>query len=436
MAVDQPDDIESVADELAAFFADPSQFQDPYPMFRRLRELEPVHWSRYDTWVVTGYPEAEQILHNPAFVREASAYQQFRGLGRRDIDAADIVEAVDIQLASVLNRDPPAHTRLRKLISRAFSPRAVASWEPRIAAIVNMLVDRVKDKEEFDFLHELAYPLPETVICELLGVPVEDLHEVSSPGLGHSQIMTVRGSNSVTGPPDDLRARTQSQLVRQVAYFRDVVADRRRNPRSDLISSLVQVEEEGDRLTMDELIGTVIILIGAGHETTANLVGNGMLALLRHPDQFELIKQDPDLLTPAMEEILRHESPSRGQPRVATERVNVGGKTIEAGQQVSVILNAANRDPRVFEDPDRFDITRRDVRHITFTVGIHYCLGATLAKTEATMMFRAIAERLADVELAVDEVQWRPAYVRGLVSLPVARSALKAAKATAPGAVR
>jgi cytochrome P450 len=290
-----------------------------------------------------------------------------------------------------------------------------------------MLVDAAKDKDEFDFLRELAYPLPETVICELLGVPVEDLHELSATGFGHSRIMTVRGSNDVNGPPDDLRAMTQAQLVRQVEYFREVAADRRRNPRSDLISSLLQVEEEGDRLTMDELIGTVIILIGAGHETTANLLGNGMLALLRHPDQFELIKQSPDLLPQAMEEILRHESPSRGQPRVATGRVEVGGKTIEAGQQVSVILNAANRDPRVFDDPDRFDIMRRDVRHITFTVGIHYCLGAALARMEATTMFRAIADRLGDLELAVDEVQWRPAYVRGLVSLPVAHNSLKQA---------
>jgi cytochrome P450 len=427
MTIDRRNDLDVVADELAAFFDDPSQFPDPYPMFRRLRDLEPVHWSRYDTWVVTGYPEAEEILYNPAFAREASATQQFRHLGQRDIDALDVVQAVDIQLASLINRDPPAHTRLRKLVSRAFTPRAIASWEPRISAIVDQLVAAVAGREAFDLLHDLAYPLPQTVICELLGVPVEDVAAVTS-SLGHANIMTVRGgSRGGSNTPEDLRLLAQAQLVRQVEYFRGVISERRRNPQSDLISTLVQAEEEGDRLTMDELIGTVTTLIGAGHETTANLVANGMLALLRNPDQYQLLRDSPDLLPRAMEEILRHETPSRGQPRIATERVVVGGQTIEPGQQVQVILNACNRDPRVYPDPDRFDITRTDLRHITFTAGIHYCLGASLARAEAAAMFRAIIERLGDLRLAVDEVQWRPAYIRGLVALPVVHNPLQSA---------
>ncbi|MCU1344382.1 MAG: cytochrome, partial [Acidimicrobiia bacterium] len=393
MTVYEQQSLDVVADELAAFLTDPSKFPDPYPMFRRLRELEPVHWSRWNTWVVTGYPEAESILLNPAIAREASAQQQFRPLGMAGIDAADIVEAVDIQLASVLNRDPPAHTRLRKLVSRAFTPRAVASWEPRIAAIVDNLIDSVEGQDEFDLLHELAYPLPQTVICELFNIPFDDLAAITPTGFSHSRVMTARGAN-VAPPPEELRTLTQQQLVRQVAYFRDVVADRRRHPGDDLISTLVLAEEEGDRLSMDELIGTVIILVGAGYETTANLVGNGTLALLRHPDQFALLKEDPSIVPFALEEILRHDSPSRGQPRIAEGRIEIAGKVIEPGDQVSVILNAANRDPRVFEDPDRFDVTRRNIRHITFTAGIHYCLGASLAKAEAAMMFRAIATRL------------------------------------------
>jgi len=429
MSIDRRADLDVAADDLAAFFDDPSKFPDPYPMFRRLRELEPVHWSRYDTWVVTGYPEAEEILFNPAFAREASATQQFRHLGQRDIDALDVVEAVDIQLASLINRDPPAHTRLRKLVSRAFTPRAVASWEPRISTIVDQLVDAVAQREEFDVLHDLALPLPQTVICELLGVPVEDVAAATS-SLGHANIMTVRGGGrGGSNTPDDLRAVAQAQLVRQVEYFRGVIAERRRNPQSDLISTLVQAEEEGDRLTMNELIGTVTTLIGAGHETTANLVTNGMLALIQHPEQFQLLRENPELLPQAMEEILRHETPSRGQPRIATEEVVVGGKTIEPGQQVQVILNACNRDPRVFPDPDRFDITRTDFHHITFTAGIHYCLGASLAKAEASMMFRAIIERLGELHVAVDEVQWRRAYIRGVVSLPVVHKPVQPATA-------
>jgi pimeloyl-[acyl-carrier protein] synthase len=420
---DAPLDV--AADQIAAFFADPSEFPDPYPMFRRLRELEPVHWSHWETWVVTGYPESEAILHHPSIGRAASAYQQFRGLGQRELDAADIVEAVDIQLASVLNRDPPDHTRLRALVSRAFSPRAITSWEPRISAIVDQLVDNVMEMDEFDVLAELAYKLPSTVICELMNFPLEDLRDImGGSGLSHSRVMTARGAGSnVAAPSDDLRTMTQRQMVRQVAYFRELVAERRRNPGSDLISTLVQIEEEGDRLTMEELIGTVILLIGAGHETTANLIGNGVLALLRHRDQFELLQRNRALMPTAIEEILRHESPSRGQPRAAMGPIQVAGKTIETGQQIQFVLNAANRDPRVFPDPERFDLTRTPNRHITFTAGIHYCLGATLAKTEAAMLFQAIADRLGDLELATDEVQWRPAFIRGLVALPVQRGA-------------
>jgi cytochrome P450 len=423
MTLERSTELDAVDEELTAFFDDPSQFPDPYPMFRRLRDLEPVHWSSYDTWVVTGFSEAEEILLSPVFAREASAQQQFRHLGRRDVDALDVVHAVDIQLSSLINRDPPAHTRLRRLVARAFTPRAVASWQPRIEAIVDELIDAVAERDSFDLLRDLAYPLPQTVICELLGVPVADVAAVTS-SFGHAQIMTVRGDGEGgSNTPEEVRRIAQAQAVAQVDYFREVIADRRRNPRSDLISVLVEAEEEGDRLSMDELIGTVTTLIGAGHETTANLVGNGMLALLRHPDQYRRLREQPDLLPRAMEEVLRHESPSRGQPRVATERFEVGGKTIEAGQQAQVILNAVNRDPRVYERPDEFDIFRPEVRHLTFTAGIHYCLGASLARAEASAMFRAIIERLGDLRLATEEIHWRSAYIRGLVSLPVERHA-------------
>jgi cytochrome P450 len=422
MSDDRAQELAAVDDELTAFFDDPSQVPDPYPMYRRLRALEPVHWTRYETWVVTGYPEAEEILHNPAFAREASAAQQFRHLGRRDVDALDVVHAIDIQLASLINRDPPAHTRLRRLVARAFTPRAASSWQPRINAIVDQLVDAVAGRERFDLLHDLAYPLPQTVICELLGVPVEDVAAVTT-SFGHAQIMTVRGgSQGGQGTPDDLRRIAQAQAVAQVDYFRSVIAERRRQPRDDLISALVEAEEEGDRLSMDELIGTVTTLIGAGHETTANLVANGMLALITHPDQYQRLRDEPELLPDAMEEIFRHETPSRGQPRIATERVEVAGKTIEPGQIVQVILNAVNRDPRVFERPDEFDISRPVVRHLTFSAGIHFCLGAALARAEAATMFQAIITRLGNLELDVDEVRWRPAYIRGLTALPVRRA--------------
>jgi cytochrome P450 len=416
-------DLVGVSEHLSAFFANPSLFADPFRLFRRLRQLEPVHWSGHKSWVITGYPEAREVLLHAALSRCASAEQQFRPLALAEIDPFDAVHAVDILLASLINRDPPDHTRLRRLVSHAFTPRAVSSWQPRIDAIVDGLVDAVGDRDEFDFLHDLAYPLPQTIICELLGVPVEDLAALSS-SIGDSRVMTVRGDTDQQLPeaatPSDLRERTQQQLVNQVDYFRQIVEHRKRHPGDDLISALAAAEDDGERLSLDELIGTVIILIGAGHETTANLVTNGMLALLRHPDQYRRLRDDIDLLPIVLDEILRYASPSPGQPRTAIEPIELGDKTIGAGEQVFVILNACNRDPRVFQDPERFDIDRANNRdHITFTTGIHHCLGASLAKIEAAALFRAIAQRISPLELATDRIEWRPTYVRGVASLPV-----------------
>lgn len=415
--------LDAVATELAGFFNDPSKFPDRYDMFRRLREIEPVHWSKYESWVITGFPEAEEALLHPAIGRRASAERQMADLHRPGVDPPDIVEAVEIWLAGLINHDDPAHNRLRRLVSRAFSPRAVASWKPRIEAIVNDLISGVEDRDEFDFLHDVAYGLPTTVICELMGVPLQDVRGLTS-SLNHARIMNLRGTDDVAGPEEELRVRTQVQLAAQVEYYRTVIEDRRKHPREgDLITDLVQAEEAGDRLSLNELIGTVMLIVGAGHETTANLLGNGMLALLEHREQFEMLQRDRSLLPSALDEILRHASPSPGQPRTATEDMTIGGRDIKAGQHVSVILNACNRDPRVCNDPDRFDITRTNVRNITFTAGIHYCLGAALARTEAGIMLEAVANRLSDIELAIDpsEVQWRPTFIRGLAALPVRR---------------
>lgn len=404
---------------LSEFFEDPSRFADPFALFRRLRTLEPVHWSRHDTWVVTGHPEARQILRHPGLGRQASAEQQFGRLAD-PADGPESLHAVEIMLSSVINRDPPDHTRLRRLVSAPFTPRAVETWRPRIEERVADLVAQVAGRDEFDFLHELAYPLPESIICELLRVPVSDLRSMSS-SFGSSKMMTVRGDSPDAAPsPSELRAATVQQMAEQVAYFRELVEQRKRRPGDDLISALATAEEQGDRLSMDELIGTIIILIGAGHETTANLVGNGMLALIRNPGTYERFRADPDLLPAVLEEIIRYASPSPGQPRTALEPIEVGGRTIQAGEQIFVILNAANRDPRVFAEPERFDIDRSNNReNITFTEGVHHCLGAWLARLEAGTLFRATVERLRPLELATDALTWRSTYVRSLTALPV-----------------
>ncbi|WP_236793780.1 cytochrome P450 [Amycolatopsis sp. GM8] len=421
MALAQDSDLASVDGELVTFFRDPSLFPDPYPMFRRLRDLAPVHWSGYNAWVLTGYPETEQFLVHPAVRREPAANQQYRYLAQPDIDPADTVEAIDMFLSSILNLDPPRHTRIRRLVSHAFTPRTIATWEPRVEAIVDDLVAQAAEKSEFDLMTELAYPLPKRVICDLLGVPFEDMARATgTPGsLSHSKVMTTRGSGASPAPDEDLRAKTQQSMLGQVEYFRELIEERRKNLGTDLLSVLIQAEEAGDRLSMEELLGTVVLLIGAGFETTANLIGNGTLALLRDREQFELLRDDPDLMPQALEEILRHETPNRGQSRTVDETIELGGKTIAAGEQVMLMLNAANRDPRVFDDPDRFDIRRKGPRHITFGAGIHFCIGSSLARLEARLMFGKVLERLGDLQLATDEIRWRPAYARGVVELPV-----------------
>jgi pimeloyl-[acyl-carrier protein] synthase len=416
------DELAKVSKDLAAYFEDPSKFRDPFPTYKRLRELEPVHWNeQWATWMITGYQEAEEVLHHENIGREGSAQRQFRYLGVPGVDTPEVVRAVDIVLAGVIHRDPPEHTRLRKLVAQAFTPRAIAKWTPRIEELADGLVERAARKDSFDFLHEVAMPLPQTVICALLGVPLEDL--VKPQGTNHTQIMTVRGSEKVAPPPADIRAITQERMVRDAEYWRGVIAERRQNPRpDDIVTMLAQAEEDGERLTMDELIGTVNLIIGAGHETTANLVTNGMLALLQNRDQFELLQREPSLMQNAIDEVLRYATPARGQSRIAMGRIEVGGKVIEEGQMVQVLLLAANRDPRMFADPERFDITRENARqNIAFTAGIHFCLGAALARLEATAMFKAICRRLGDIELASDDLQWRSTFVRALESLPVRR---------------
>jgi cytochrome P450 len=410
--------IDGVSGHLSAFFDDPSRYEDPFALFRRLRTLEPVHWSGHHTWVVTGHPEAREILYHPSLGRQASAEQQFGRLAD-PADSSEWQRSVAILLASMINRDPPDHTRLRRLVSRAFTPRAMTSWGPRIDQRVGELVDEVARADEFDFLHDLAYPLPQTIICELLGVPVNDLREMTT-AIGSSKVMTVRGDDPEVASANDQRRSTVSQLADQVDYFQKLIERRKRDPGDDLISALAAVEDEGERLSMDELIGTVIILIGAGHETTANLVTNGMLALIRNPDVYDRVRSNDELMPLLLEELLRYSSPSPGQPRTALEPLEIAGRSISAGEQVFVILNAANRDPRVFAEPERFDIDRQNnTDSVTFTVGIHHCLGSALARLETVALFRTIFERLRPLELVSDDLRWKPSYVRGLTGLPV-----------------
>lgn len=400
-----------IATEFMSYLANPGHFQDPYPLFRRVREVEPLHWSEVGTWVVLGHPEAREVFRDQRLSRQASA-EAFAE--RFDVRTAAAREALDTHLAEFVHMDEPQHARVRALVAHAFAPKAVRRWESVIVETVDDLIESLRDREEFDLLHEFAYPIPSRVICEMVGVPFAD-HAM------FEQWTTAWLNTNLTDPRADV-SKALEPLEHFVEYLRALVDERRRSSghHDDLVSLLLGVEEGGDRLTERELIASLMLLIIGGHETTANLISNGSLALLRHPDQLEALRADATLVVPAVEEFLRYESPARSQPRIALEDVAVGDKVIRKGDRVQVHAGAVNRDGRVFDRPDELDIRRSNNNHLAFGTGAHFCIGVHVARLEARNAFVAITQRLGSMELAGD-VEWRNGHVRALTSLPVSR---------------
>src|SRR5690606_12082762 len=313
--------------------------------------------------------------------------------------------AGDGRVPSMLFMDPPDHTRLRKLVSKAFTPRTAERLRPHVAELVDGLLDQV-DPAGFDLIESLGYPLPVTVICELLGIPTQD------------QGMFGPWSSAVSRMLDaDLdEATIQAGVVAFVelmSYLDGILEERRANPRDDLLSGLIAAEEAGDRLTEEELRSTVLLLFVAGHETTTNLIGNGITALLRHRDQWERLVADPSLAPGAVEEVLRFDGPVHLTGRTATVECEVAGVTVTPGQGLLTLIAAANRDPARFPDPDRLDITRPNPHHLAFSHGIHYCLGAALARLEGQEAFKALATRFPHLELAEEPVHREHFVLRG-----------------------
>jgi cytochrome P450 len=408
------------AAEVAAYLRDTSSSRDPYPAYRRLRETAPVHWSDENGyWIITGFPEAELLLRDPRLSRHEAGRRQFGWLSGPD-DPPEVARAVHAWLSTVLNLDPPEHTRLRQLMARAFSPRAVSVWQARTEAVVDDVLAGLRGRERIDLVADVGYPVAETVICEVLGVPAEDHDRWKqwASGLNQGAIFAGTWKPGVRYPEEPLR-RAQQSVVHWYEYFDELVRQRRASNGSDLITTLVRLEEEGDRLTETELIGTLILLIGAGHDTTANLIANGMLALLRHPGEHQRLRDDPALAAGAVEEVLRYDGSARSQPRVATADIEVAGHTIRGGELVMISVNAANRDPRRFAEPERFDITRADTGHLAFASGIHFCLGAALARMEVATAFRKIATLPVRFELDGAPLEYKRSHGRNLVALPV-----------------
>jgi len=391
----------------------PGMLAHPHDMYRALREQDPIHRSEMmEAWILTRYDDIDAVLTDSRFSADrsrartrfaqmmADQQEQFGPLGRTQ---------------TMLTSDPPEHTRLRRLVSKAFTPRAVENLRPRIQDIVEYLLAEAGKRGEFDVVHDLAYPLPVIVIAEMLGVPPEDRHRFKE--WSDTVVATLGGPFT---PPEVMQA--GSRAVEELAeYFSHIIAERRADPKEDLISGLIAAEEGGQVLAEDEIFATCILLLVAGNETTTNLIGSSMLALFRSPDQMERLQNDPSLISSATEELLRYAGPVQGTGRVPKEDVEIAGHTFHEGEMVFTLVAAGNRDPAHYENPERLDVARNPTDHLAFGDGIHFCLGAPLARAEAQISIGTLLQRFPRLRLLDDEPEWGGTFIiRGVKRLNVA----------------
>jgi len=393
---------------------------DPYPAYRALREADRVMWQEMmQAWLVTGYDEVQSILKDHAHFSSERQRASNRLI-------AQLMEQQDSgvmrRTATMLSVDPPDHTRLRTLVNKAFTPRVVERMRPHIQEIADGLLDAVSDPARLDVVKDLAIPLPIIVIAEMLGVSPSDREQFKA---WSTDIAGVLGSAM---QPQDSIQRAQSSSEELASYFSAIIEQRRKEPKDDLISGLIAARDHGDALSEDELLATCVLLLVAGNETTTNLIGNGTLALLRHPDALRQLQDDPGIIVSAVEELLRFDGPVQATSRVVLKDVEFQGRHFKAGQVVITFLGAANHDPAQFSEPERLDLTRADNRHVAFGHGIHFCLGAPLARVEGQVALSTLLRRFPDPEPDFDEPDWGNSFIlRGLKSLP-ARSKAAASK--------
>ena len=399
-------------------FQNPQLLADPYPLLAMLRANNPVFRAPIPghdgpgVWLLTRYADCHDVLRDAE--RCFSADRRTAAIVQENIDRLPVsVLGGPEGLRSMLLMDPPDHTRVRGLVNKAFTPRRVAGLGPRIEKLVGELLDEAEAAGEFDLIHDFAEPLPAIVIAELLGVPAGDHRRFRR---WSSQLIGLLGRGPWESAPD-----FEEALKPLLDYLRAAIAERRAAPGDDLISAMIQAQEERDALTDQELLATSFLLLLAGHETTTNLIGNGTYALLRNPEQLERLRQEPELVDNAVEELLRFDTPVQATARVTLRDVEIGGQPIARDALVFTLIGAANRDPAVYDEPDRLDLARPDIRHLSFGFGTHFCLGAPLARLEARHAFRALASRYPALRLATDEPERRPnPLLRGFKALPVA----------------
>ena len=396
----------SVFDVIASDRFGPFDWEDPWPTYDRMRSEAPVWMNDLGEWVLTRHADCEAVLRDPRF----SFNPVHRDPPITVDDGFPDLAAIDAHV--LLFMDPPDHTRLRGLVSKAFTPRTVERLRPRIQELVDGILDQAAERGTLDVVAELGYELPVTVICELMGVPLADRDQFAGWSSDASRLL----DGVMTA--DELQAGVLAAMS-FFAYFNQLFDERRRQPGDDLISGLLAAEEAGDRLSPEELSSIVVLLFIAGHETTMNLIGNGTYALLRDPAQLARWHQDPSLDVPAVEELLRFDPPAHITGRTATEDIVVNGHEVRRGTGVVTLVAAANRDPARFADPAHLDLGRADNHHLAFSQGMHYCLGAALARLEGQVAIGSLVRRFPDLELAEEPVHRDHFVLRGLRSLQV-----------------
>lgn len=390
----------------------PEVLADPFPLYGKMRDEDPVHWcTPLKAWVVTRYDDVRAICLDPAMSSD-----RLRPFFAKlpSAEAGQIADLIRYLTLWMVFRDPPDHTRLRRLASKVFHVRSMHALRPNIEALTGWLLERAGEREAIDFIEDFAGPLPGLVIMDMLGVPRGELGTVKR--LSDEMALFIGSARQSA----EKYARAEAATREMAALFRDLIAERRAEPSDDLLSELVRMEDEGDRLTEDELVATCILLLFAGHETTTHHLANGLLALLRFPGEAQRLRREPRLAAAAVEELLRYDGPIGAQVRIVQRTHELHGKTLKQGDRVFILMNSANRDPRAFPDPDTVQLDRNGPAHLTFGFGPHICLGFPLARLEGQVALPAVLRRWRGIELATDRLEWIDSMVlRGMKAMPL-----------------
>ena len=393
--------------------SDPAVLADPFPLYRRMQDEDPAHWSpRLKGWVLTRYEDVKRVCLDTGVWSSDRLRPFFASLP--GAEAARMAELMRILTLWMVFRDPPEHTRLRRLASRVFNVRSIHALRPNVEALTAWLLDRIGAREAFDFISDFAGPLPALVIMDMLGVPRAELERVKR--LSDEMALFIGSAREAAGKYDRAEAATHEMA----AFFRALIAARRAEPRADLLSALAHLDDDGDRLSDDELVATCVLLLFAGHETTTHHLANGLAALLRFPAELERLRADPGLAAAAVEELLRYDGPIGAQVRIVQRETELHGRALRPGDRVFLLLNAANRDPRAYDDPDRLDLGRNGPPHLTFGFGAHICLGFPLARLEGQVALPAVLARWHQIEPVGPPPQWLDSLVlRGMTAMPL-----------------